>query len=254
LNVDPAHMASMITERTKAMVVVHYGGMPVSVVNHLLTFAPGRHIPLIEDCAQSLGSRAGQFGDFACYSFQAVKHLTTGDGGMLAINDEDLVSKAKRLRWFGIDRAAKLAGTWANDITEIGFKSQMTDISAAMGLAGLEELDMQIELRRQARSEYTRLLAGVDGIKILDIDPDSACWLMTVLVERREDLRRKLKDANIESDQVHYRNDRYSIFKEFRGEFPNMDAIESKYLCLPLHAHLTVGDVERVCEVIKSGW
>jgi perosamine synthetase len=253
LNVDPAAVARMITERTKAIVVVHYGGAPVHL-GGLLTFPPVGQVPVIEDCAQALGSpNAGKLADYACFSFQAVKHVTTGDGGMLVL-PEWQIDQAKRMRWFGIDRAAKLNGTWANDIYEVGYKYQMTDIGAAMGLAGLDTLDWQIWRRRNLRSDYARLLAGLDGIRLLDTDPDSACWLCTVLVEEREDLRRKLLEHGIESDQVHYRNDRYSIFAKFRGEFPNMDAIESKYLVLPLHMAMDHEDVERICSVIRSGW
>jgi dTDP-4-amino-4,6-dideoxygalactose transaminase len=166
----------------------------------------------------------------------------------------DLVARAKRMRWFGIDREAKLNGTWENDIREVGYKFQMTDIAAAMGLAGLDALPGQIRFRRSLRDAYASGLAGVDGIRMLDTDPESACWLCTVLVERRADFRRKLRSEGIESDQVHYRNDRYSIFKDFRGEFPNMDAIDGKYLCIPLHMGMDLDDVERICDVIRSGW
>lgn len=254
LNVDPAAVARMLTERTKAIVIVHYGGAPVRF-GDMLTFPPGRHVPIIEDCAQALGSpMAGKLADFSCFSFQAVKHVTTGDGGMLVLDDPELLEQAKRMRWFGIDRAAKLNGTWANDIYEIGYKYQMTDIGAAMGLAGIDSLDWQIVKRRHLRGGYAFLLAGLDGIRLLDTDPESACWLCTVLVEDREGLRRKLIEHGIESDQVHYRNDRYSVFSKFCGEFPNMDAIESKYLVLPLHMAMDGGDVQRICSVIRSGW
>jgi perosamine synthetase len=255
LNVDPAHVASLITERTKAVVVVHYGGQRVPIVNHLLSFEPGRYVPVIEDCAQALGEPvAGQLGDYACFSFQAVKHVTTGDGGMLVLSGEKQLDRARQLRWFGIDRAAKLEDRWQNDITELGYKYQMTDIGAALGIEGLKTLDWQVGVRRAMRDAYVRGLAGIDGIRVLDTDPDSACWLCTVLVERREDFRRKLADHGIESNQVHYRNDRYSIFRDFRGVFPNMDAIDGKYLCLPLHMGMEIEDVERVCEVVRSGW
>lgn len=247
LNVSQAGIESLITDRTKAVIVVHYGGEPVTL-NH------GWDCPIIEDAAQALGSnRAARLGSFACFSFQAVKHVTTGDGGMLVL-PEELVAKAKRRRWFGIDREAKLNGTWENDIKEVGFKYQMTDIGAAMGLAGLNWLDYQITYRRALRAAYQDGLSGINGIRLLDTEPESACWLCTVLVERREDFKRKLKSESIESDQVHYRNDRYSIFKEFRGEFPNMDAIDSKYLCIPLHMGMDLEDVERICEVIRGGW
>ena len=245
LNMSADTVAPLLNERTKAVVTVHYGGMPARI-----GLPP---VPVIEDCAQALGARVGRIGDFACYSFQAVKHVTTGDGGMLSL-PESMIEKSKRVRWFGIDRAAKFNGTWANDITEVGYKYQMTDIAAAMGLAGLACMDWQLEWRRELRAAYAVGLAGIDGIRLLDTDPDSACWLCTVLVERREDLRRALIAHEIESDQVHYRNDRYSIFREFRGEFPNMDAIDSKYLCLPLHMWMKVEDVERICEVVRAGW
>jgi dTDP-4-amino-4,6-dideoxygalactose transaminase len=246
LNMDPEHCESLITERTKSIVAVNYGGAPVS--DKLFSFG----LPVIEDCAQSLGG-PGIRGLYSCFSFQAVKHITTGDGGMLVLPESKL-AEAKRRRWFGIDREAKLNGTWANDISEVGYKYQMTDIGAAMGLCGLAALDRQITYRRALRDAYIANLGDFDGIEIIDCDPESACWLMTVAVEKRESFRWKLREAGIESDQVHYRNDRYTIFEQFRGEFPNMDAIESKYLVLPLHMGMDLGDVERICDVIRSGW
>lgn len=252
LNMDPDHLRTRITDKTKAIVVVHYGGAPVA--QEIFDIAKDAGIPVIEDCAQAIGPEwPGTRGEFACFSFQAVKHITTGDGGMLVL-PEELRAKAKRVRWFGIDREAKLAGVWANDITEIGFKYQMTDIAAVMGVFGLAALDYQIAYRRILRAEYEHGLEGVEGVRLIDRHPESACWLCTVAVDRRDDLRTKLKEHGIESDLTHYRNDRYSIFKEFRGVFPNMDAIDSKYLVLPMHMGMFQGDVERICDVIRSGW
>jgi dTDP-4-amino-4,6-dideoxygalactose transaminase len=248
LNMDVERAKSLITERTKAIVVVHYGGMPA---NRTL-FRLG--LPSIEDCAQAIGPGwAGQAGEFACFSFQAVKHLTTQDGGMLAL-PISLTRRARCLRWFGIDRAAKLAGNWDNDITEVGYKYQLGDMSAAMGLHALPGLTAQITYRRSLRDAYRSNLSDLGGIQVIDQDENSACWLMTVLVERRESLMAKLREEGIECDLVHYRNDRYTIFKDFRGEFPNMDAIDGKYLCLPLHMWMDVEDVGRICEVIRGGW
>ena len=87
-------------------------------------------------------------------------------------------------------------------------------------------------------------------------DREHAAWMFTVAVENRFALQEKLREHNIESNQVHFRNDRYSIFKEFTIDkvFPNMDKIEEKYLVLPLHTNMTDGDVRRICGVIKSGW
>ncbi len=252
LNMDPKGVWDLITDRTRAIVVVHYGGAPVNQT--IFDIAREYNLPVIEDCAQAVGpSWAGTRGSFSCFSFQAVKHITTGDGGMLVCPPE-FEASARRRRWFGIDRQAKLDGTWANDITEVGYKYQMTDIAAAMGLAGLDGLSAQILKRRMMRLLYMEALRRIDGIRVVDTDPLSACWLCTVFVENREDLRRKLKCEGIESDQVHYRNDRYTIFKDFPGEFPNMDAVEGKYLVLPLHMGMDDDDVRRIGAVIKSGW
>lgn len=271
LNIDPVHVAQLVAthDRVKAIVVVHYGGQPAHMAP-LRAIAQARGIPIIGDCAQALGGMIAGFPigmatEYSCFSFQAIKHVTTGDGGMLVLHNEEQVERAKRLRWFGIDRAAKLGGIWENDIVELGYKYQMTDVAAAMGIMGLETLVDQMLHRRILRWEYAMGLGDVPGISVMDRDEGSAIWLMTVLADRREDLRRKLKDAQIESDQVHYRNDRYSIFREFlpkdgagdftrREQWPNMDAIDSKYLCLPLHMKMGQEDVARVCDVIRSGW
>jgi perosamine synthetase len=86
-------------------------------------------------------------------------------------------------------------------------------------------------------------------------DRQHAAWLCTVQVDRRRELERKLRDHSIESGQVHFRNDRYSVFADFRSDdLPNMDSIEDKYLVLPLHTHMTGEDVDRVCDTIRSGW
>jgi dTDP-4-amino-4,6-dideoxygalactose transaminase len=178
---------------------------------------------------------------------------------MLIIKNKGLVDKAERIRWFGIDRNSKQAGIWENDITEVGYKYQMTDIAAAMGLASLSEFDNQSKLRKELYEAYESELSSCDRLKIVGgsfSDREHAAWLFTVLVEDRYKLQQKLRDNGIESNQVHFRNDRYSIFREFtKGKvFPNMDKVEDNYLVLPLHVRMTLEDVKRVCDVIKLGW
>jgi dTDP-4-amino-4,6-dideoxygalactose transaminase len=256
LNIDPIYVGRLITKKTKAVVAVHYGGAPVDIIG-LKSFG----LPVIEDAAQALGGKCigreiGSISpNFCCFSFQAVKHVTTGDGGMLVLPDQ-LLEEARRRRWFGIDRKAKLNGIWENDIWEVGYKYQMTDIGAAMGMAGLACLDDQIAHRRRLMDVYRAGISCVAGVSLISDDPQGAAWLCTVLADDREGLRRKLAEHAIESNQVHYRNDRYSVFARFRnpGGFPNMDAIDGRYLCLPLHMGMTTGDVERVVSVIQSGW
>ncbi|MFX1384900.1 MAG: DegT/DnrJ/EryC1/StrS family aminotransferase [Promethearchaeota archaeon] len=261
LNVDTDHVRNLVSEKTKAIICVHYGGLPCDM-DELRSIAYEAGIPLIEDAAHAIGASykgqsIGSISDFTMFSFQAIKSITTGDGGMLAFKNNWLLPKAKRLRWFGIDREAKLSSNWDNDIWELGYKYQMTDIAASMGLAALEDWEDTFAYRRSLFENYQNQLADINDVTLIGDgynDRIHAAWLCTVLVEDRVNLQRKLAERGIESGQVHYRNDRYSIFKDSRGYFPNMDAVEDNYLVLPMHMMMDIGDVERICDVLREGW
>lgn len=266
MNVSPTTVARAITPKTRAISVVHYGGLCVDI-DGIRDLADARGIPVIEDAAQALGAAwngapVGTLGDFSAFSFQAIKHITTGDGGMLSGRDSDAIDKARRIRWFGIDRKAKQSGVWENDITELGYKYQMTDLAAAMGLAGLEDLKVILQTRRAIFRRYVELLAGHPRLFVVGADrfleqPDNhAAWLVTIIVDSGlRELRAKLREAGIESNPVHYRNDRYSVFGgQADGAVPGMDEIDGRYLCLPIHMSMSADDVERVCSVIVGGW
>jgi dTDP-4-amino-4,6-dideoxygalactose transaminase len=260
LNISIPDLRSKVTTNTKAIVCVHYGGLPCDMTE-IRRIADSIGAVVIEDAAHALGAKynnvpIGNISEFTMYSFQAIKHLTTGDGGMLAIKDANLIAKGKRLRWFGIDREDKQKGIWENDIVEIGYKYQMNDIAASIGLAGLEEFMTVLEYRRNLYYRYVDNLKEFSDVKIVDdFKPQKfhAAWLFTVLVKDRIKLQDKLRARRIESGQTHYRNDRYSIFK-CNEEFPNMDMIDDEYLILPLHTKMSLSDVDYVCSVIKEGW
>jgi dTDP-4-amino-4,6-dideoxygalactose transaminase len=261
LNIDVNHVRQLVNERTKAIVCVHYAGLPCDM-DELIAIAKEYNIPLIDDAAHALGAtykgqKIGEMTDFSMFSFQAIKHITTGDGGMLTIKNKDLVEKAKRIRWFGIDRSAKQMGHWENDIYEVGYKYQMNDISAALGIAALAEFDATLKYRKLLFAEYTKQLAGIEGLHLIGTgvtDREHAAWLCTVIVENRTAFMKKLRSNKIESSQVHYRNDRYTIFGGRRSDLPNMDSVEEKYLVLPLHHKMTLQDVAFIGQVAKSGW
>ena len=263
MNIDVSHVRQLMNQNVKAIVCVHYGGLPCDM-DELQLIADEWGVPIIEDAAHAVGAKykgvnVGSISDFTMFSFQAIKHITTGDGGMLIIKNKDLVDKAERIRWFGIDRKSKQAGIWENDITEVGYKYQMTDIAAAMGIASLSEFDEQSKLRKELFETYEVELANCDRLKVVGggfSDREHAAWLFTVLVEDRYTLQQKLRENGIESNQVHFRNDRYSIFNEFTEgkSFPNMDKLEDNYLVLPLHTKMGKDDVKRVCKIIKVGW
>ena len=262
MNISTSSIRKLITEKTKAIVTVDYGGLPCdySEINEIATEFG---LKVIDDAAHAIGAKyqetlIGAVADFTTYSFQAIKHITTGDGGMLHVRDPELAEKGKRLRWFGIDRKAKFGGIWANDITEIGYKYQMTDIGAAMGLSGLAHLPLVLSHRRELLKAYEEGLKDVPGLYNVGSESQNdrlhSAWLHTILVEDREELQKKLAVNGIESGQVHYRNDMYTIFGKRRDYLENMDAVESRYLVLPLHMKVGVREVEKICGIIKTGW
>ena len=259
LNVNLSNIESLITEKTKALVCVHYGGLPCDM-DEIARIASKYSLKVIEDAAHAVGARyknksVGEISDFTMFSFQAIKHITTGDGGYLSFKDSSLLEEAKRLRWFGIDRRKKQLGIWENDIVDIGYKYQMTDLGASIGLASLQEFDQTLEYRRELLNRYISNLQGVNEIEILSKETEDtfhAAWLFTVRTPHRRKLQAYLANYGIESNQVHYRNDRYSIFGIRRDNLPIMDEIEQDYLVLPLHTQLSLDDIDRITSTIKS--
>lgn len=262
LNINIDDIEKKITDKTKAIACVDYGGVPCNY-EKLNEIAKKYNLKIISDAAHSLGSIyrnkfACQWADYTIFSFQAIKTITTGDGGMVCIKDEEKLELGKKLRWFGIDRAAKQGGIWENDIVDIGYKYQMNDISAGMGLAALKEIDKTLQYRNNLFKAYESSLNNSD-VKIVGKSQDTeyfnSSWLITILVnDDRVGLMRKLREHGIESAQVHYRNDRYSIFGGRREDLNNMDYVEDKYLVLPLHTKMGAEHVNRIAEIINSGW
>lgn len=255
LCIDPVDVRSKVTEKTKAIVQVHLGGIKADVG---VVHGYNGQIPVVSDAAQALGIFNG---DYTACSFQAIKHITTGDGGMLVCPTPDQMRDAKLLRWFGIDREKKIANNWQAymnrkmtfDIELPGTKRHMTDMAAAMGIIGLEHYERVIEHRAELWALYAQYLEGVPGIKVLD-GPDNTFWLCTVLVDRRDDLAKILFEEDIDTNVVQVRNDIYSIFGGKRADLPVMNEIEEQYLCLPLGMHVSEEDVEMICDIIKKGW
>ena len=158
MNISVKSVRRLITKKTKAIICVHYGGLPCDL-KELQELASKFKIPLIEDAAHALGAeynnkKIGSVSDFTIFSFQAIKHITTGDGGALCIKNNKLLEKAKRLRWFGIDRKKKQLGIWENDIKEIGYKYQLSDLGATLGYESLLEFKKILKHRRNIYQIY----------------------------------------------------------------------------------------------------
>ena len=259
-NIDIVSVKKLITKKTKAIIFVNYGGLPCNI-SELVKLAKKNKITLIQDAAQSLDAKYKNkpitiYADFTIFSFQAIKQISSGDGGMLVIKNTKLIKKAKRIRWFGIDRLAKQGGTWENDIREIGYKYQMTDIGAALLLESIKEF-RKIKIHRKKIFEiYLKELSKNKNINIVNDKnlKGHAHWLFTILLNKKDYLQKKLRQKGIETNQVHFRNDRYSIFKKFikNKKFKNMDAVEDKYLVLPIHTKMKINDAKYIADQINK--
>ena len=259
-NISIDHVKKLITKKTKAIVFVNYGGLPCNL-NELKLIAKKNNIKLIQDAAQSLGSTYNkkpitEYADFTIFSFQAIKHISSGDGGLLCIKDKTLEKKAYRMRWFGIDRLKKQGGTWENDIKEIGYKYQMTDLGACILLESLKEFKKISSHRKKIFNIYVEKLKNNKFVDIVNEYGNftHSTWLFTIVTDKKDYLQKKLRQAKIETNQVHFRNDRYSIFKKFvkNKKFPNMNSIEKKYLVLPIHTKMTFSDANYVAETVNK--
>ena len=261
MNLSVEHVKKLITKKTKAIICMHYGGLPCDL-DELQKIADQYGIPIIEDAAHALGATfknkpIGSISDFTMFSFQAIKHITTADGGMLCIKDKKLIKKAKRIRWFGIDREKKQKATWENDIYEIGYKYQMTDLGASVGLEGLKDFKKVLKHRKDIFNIYLDKLANNKNILCVNKDDKKrthAAWLFTLISRKKDLIQKKLKEKRIESNQVHFRNDKYSIFKKFtKGKkYPNMDFAENKYLCLPVHTKVSKQKAKYIANLINN--
>jgi dTDP-4-amino-4,6-dideoxygalactose transaminase len=246
LTPDYADIKAKLTPRTKAIVVVTLGGLPVDP----RIFRLGR--PVVVDAAQSTGVGEPR-GDLICYSFQAIKHFTTGDGGMLVVRTRKDYRRAKCLRWFGIDRERKIRSNWqpyqrremTMDIEEPGFKFHMNDIAATMGLVNLRHSDRWLAHRRRIAEYYRRHLR-------LPLIAGGAYWLACVLVDERDDFARHLREHGIDSNMTQLRNDIFRIFGGRRQNLPRMNTIEPRYVYIPLNTRMSLADAKEVTRVANA--
>jgi dTDP-4-amino-4,6-dideoxygalactose transaminase len=260
LNIDHKSIKDKITDKTKAILIVHWAGYPCDM-DEILAIAKQHKIPVIEDAAHALGGQykgrpIGAISDFTCFSFQAIKQITTADGGVLSVLNEKDYKRAKLLRWYGIDREFKGDIYWKYQIKEVGYKYHMNDLAAGMLVVQLDDLKKVAKKRGKIADKYREGLKGVAGVKLLEKKDDrvSGNWLFTIRVKDRQNFTKKLLDNDIESHMVHVRCDIYPIFGGKRLELPGMNEAEPEYVSIPMHCKLTDEDVSKVIKTIKSGW
>jgi dTDP-4-amino-4,6-dideoxygalactose transaminase len=260
-NISAESIASKVTDKTKAIIVVHWGGLPVDL-DAVNAIAAERGIKVIEDAAHATGAEyrgrpIGSHSDFVCFSFQAIKHITTADGGALFCKSEDDYRRGKLLRWYGIDRDQPRADFRCEaDIVEWGYKFHMNDVAATMGIAQLPYLDGILEQRRELAAYYDRELSGIPGVRLCQWPSDSASafWLYTLFVENRSSFMSAMHDRWVSVSQVHARNDRHTMFRDSAAPLDGVDAFTRDMVCIPIGFWVCQTEREHVVSAIKVGW
>lgn len=262
-NIDPGSIRSKVTRRTRAIMPVHWGGYPCDM-DEINAIAKEHNLAVIEDAAHALGATykgkpIGAVSRLTAFSFQAIKHLTTGDGGALCCLEAGDYARARNRRWFGIDRAGSKPsplGEREYDISEVGYKYHMNNVAAAIGLGNLTDFQQRLKRRQKIGARYIKELSGVPGLKLLDFKNDRthAYWLFTLLVENRLEFIKRLAEHGIPTNVVHLRIDRNSVFGGITEDLVNQAEFDRSQIAIPVHDALTDDEVSQIIKVIKSGW
>lgn len=272
--IDPKDVRKKITSRTKAVMAVAWAGGPPDLASlceisrdYEFTKQP---IKLILDAAHAFGAAyfyepIHKMADFTCYSFQAIKHVTTGDGGALVCTDKNDYARAKALKWFGLDRdqAKDEKGDWKGqqwdvDVVEAGFKFNMNNLTAAVGLAQIAHIDEILGAHRCNAKLYNELFKDSNLILKPQIDytNESSCWVYTLQIQdttiSRDELLTRLNNEGIMAGVVHVPNDDYTAFKNSKTDLPGVRKFSSRQLSLPCGWWLTEDDIRFIASRVKE--
>jgi dTDP-4-amino-4,6-dideoxygalactose transaminase len=266
LNIDADEIEELITERTRAIIVMHYAGFPCDM-DTIVKIAEKHNLKVIEDAchgplSEYKGQKLGTIGDIGCFSFFSNKNISTGEGGMLVTNNEEIAKKVILLRSHGMtvssyDRA-RGHGT-GYDIVDIGFNYRMDDIRASLGCVQMKKLPADLEKRARLRLRYIDNLKDIDCINLPFYDNEEfvSNYIMPIIlsdsiIQRREKVRNKLSEYGIQTS-VHYPAiHRFSAYKEHYRPLPKTEYATDNEITLPMFAALSEDDVDFICEKLRE--
>ena len=268
LTIDPKEVERRITPRTKVLLPVDYAGQPADL-DALLALADRHELIVIEDAAHALGAKyrsrmVGSISHMSVFSFHAVKHLTTGEGGMVTTNNGEFVQRLREVRNHGIDsdaRARQADGQWHYEMTTLGFNYRLTDIACALGLAQLPRLPANLARRRAIAARYEKALATISSLAlpIVAADVTSAWHLYPVRVDASLDraevfdaLRAEGLGVNVHYIPVHLHPYYRSRFGYRGGEFPIAETASGRLISLPMFHGMTDEDVDDVILAVEK--
>jgi len=266
-NISPRDIRNKMSRNIKAIMYVHLGGQPAEI-DEIKDIAFEWNVPIIEDAAHAMGAKyehmlIGNHSDYVCFSFQAIKYLTTGDGGLVLTNGHrarERIEQIRRMRWFGLDRNSYRSSTkWEADIDVAGYKMHMNDIAATIGLCQMNYLSDIIRKHIDNGLYLDEALKQVDGIQMIRRRPytKASYWFYTLLLnteKQREKFAKHMDAHGIDTNVSHIRNDIYSIFQKYKTALPNLDDFASRMINIPCGWWLDQGDIEYMVKTIREGW
>lgn len=257
-NICPDSIEEKITAKTKAIVAVHWGGNPCNM-KRINEIAAKYNLKVVEDGAHSFGTiydgkPIGNHSDFVMHSFQAIKHLTTVDGGCLITKSKEDYDRAKLLRWYGISREVNTKEVkdlrCELDVAEAGYKAHMNDVCATVGIENLKHMNWILEQHRNNAKFYNEVFSRAPNITTIPELPNSqsAYWLYTIHVSNQDEFMEKMKEDGIMVSKVHSRNDTHTMFKDSFVHLPNAEKFNSTHICIPVGWWLTEQEREYIAE------
>jgi dTDP-4-amino-4,6-dideoxygalactose transaminase len=267
LNIDLDDLERKITPKTKVIMLVHWGGYPndldrLKEIQKNALFRFGFKPAIIEDGAHSFGSKyknklIGTHGNLTMFSLQAIKHLTSIDGGLLLSPHNELHRRTKLMRWYGIDRDGDRKDFRCEaDVEEWGFKFHMNDVCATVGMENLKHVDDIVKKHRSNANFYDNNLNDVSGVKLLTRHEgfDSSFWIYSMLVDNRDGFYRYMNECGIAVSQVHERNDKHTCVRDYRTALPSLDRTIGKVVSIPVGWWVSDEQREYIVDCIKKGW
>lgn len=265
-NIDPGKIENAITEKTKAIIPVHYAGQPCDL-KEIQKIAKNHDLYIIEDAAHAIGAeyegkKIGTFGDATCFSFYATKNMTTGEGGAITTEEEELADRIRTLRLHGMSRGAwerySSKGEWYYEIEEFGFKYNMTDMQAALGTQQLKKLDKFIKIRRKYARIYSKELGKIKGIITPYEMPNTkhVYHLYPILLKNydRDEFIKKMREANIGCSVHFIPLHLHPVYKKMfgfkKGDFPNAEWVYEREVSLPLYPKMSEKNVYDVISTV----
>ena len=270
LNLDPAKVETLVTPKTKAIIPVDYTGQP-SDLDELKAIASRHHLTVIEDASHALGAtyrggRVGALADMTTFSLHPVKHITTGEGGMVTTDDPELASRLRRFRTHGITtefRERERDSSWIYEMVDLGFNYRLTDLQCALGLSQLDKLPTWTVRRREIAARYTAAFTNLAEIETPTVLPDrEPAWHLYIIqlnLDRlragRAELFRALRAENI-GVNVHYIpvpwHPYYQGLGYKKGEWPVAESAYERMISLPIFPAMTDGDAEDVIVAVTK--